>query len=134
MMKVLLGGGNYAMIQCKDCEFCEMGPDGQIQFKCNPFSNTKEPECLLKHQLLRLDMMTRAYMATIAEYKKIAPMQKELFRRMRREFEDMDEADKWKYGGEEKEEEEEEEEKEEKEEEEEEEEEEDGLPPLDDPL
>jgi len=85
------------MLQCKDCEFCELGPQGQVQLKCNPFTNVKEPECLLKWQLLRLDLMTRAYMATIAEYKKIAPLQKELYRRMRREFEEMDEADKWKF-------------------------------------
>ena len=85
------------MLQCKDCEFCELGPQGQVQLKCNPFTNVKEPECLLKWQLLRLDLMTRAYMATIAEYKKIAALQKELYRRMRREFEEMDEADKWKF-------------------------------------
>ena len=48
------------MIQCKDCEFCEMAPDGQVQLKCNPFASIKEPECLTKWQLLRLDLMTRA--------------------------------------------------------------------------
>ena len=84
------------MIQCKDCEFCEMGADGQVSLKCNPFSNIKEPECLLKWQLLRLDLMTRAYMATIAEYKRIAPMQEKLYRHMTREVDEADEADKWK--------------------------------------
>lgn len=84
------------MIQCKDCEFCEMDGKGQVQLKCNPFSDIKEPECLLKWQLLRLDLMTRAYMATITEYRKIAPLQEKLYRRMSREMDDMDDADSWK--------------------------------------
>jgi hypothetical protein len=89
------------MIQCKECEFCEMDGKGQVQLKCNPFTSIKEPECLLKWQLLRLDLMTRAYMMTIAEYRKIAPLQEKLYRRMSREMEDMDEADSWKHDGEE---------------------------------
>jgi hypothetical protein len=40
--------------------------------------------------------MTRAYMSTIAEYRKIAPLQEKLYRRMSREMEDMDDADSWK--------------------------------------
>jgi hypothetical protein len=84
------------MIQCKDCEFCEKGADGQVQLRCNPFENVKEPECLAKWQLLRLDLMTRAYMMTIAEYRKFAPLQEKLFRRMSREMEEMDDADSWK--------------------------------------
>jgi hypothetical protein len=90
-----------AMLQCKECEFCEMSEDGQVQLKCNPFTNIKESDCLLKWQLLRLDLMTRAYMATISEYKKIAPLQEKMYRRMSREMEDMDEADKWKLDDEE---------------------------------
>jgi hypothetical protein len=86
------------MIQCKDCEFCEMAAGGQVRLKCNPFTNIKEPECLVKWQLLRLDLMIGAYMATIKEYKRIAPLQEKLYRRMSREMEDMDEADKWKSG------------------------------------
>jgi len=84
------------MIQCKDCEFCEMGPDGQVSLKCNPFGDIKESDCLLKWQLLRLDLMTRAFMATIAEYKRIAPLQEKLYRHMSREVDEADEADKWK--------------------------------------
>ena len=34
------------MIQCKECEFFHPGPDGQIGFRCDPFSTVKEPECL----------------------------------------------------------------------------------------
>jgi hypothetical protein len=41
--------------------------------------------------------MTRAYMATIAEYKRIAPMQEKLYRHMTREVDEADEADKWKH-------------------------------------
>jgi hypothetical protein len=85
------------MIQCKDCEFCEISADGQVSLKCNPFADIKESECLLKWQLLRLDLMTRAYMATIAEYKRIAPMQEKLYRHMTREVDEADEADKWKH-------------------------------------
>ncbi|HUU32323.1 MAG TPA: hypothetical protein VMY69_09530 [Phycisphaerae bacterium] len=88
------------MIQCKDCEFCELGEGGQVRLKCNPFTNIKESECLLKLQLMRLDLMTQAYMMTIAEYKKIAPLQEKLYRRMSREVDEMDEADRWKYEGE----------------------------------
>jgi len=73
-----------------------MDDKGQVQLKCNPFLNIKEPECLLKWQLLRLDLMTRAYMATISEYKRIAPLQEKLYRRMSREMDDMDDADRWK--------------------------------------
>jgi len=88
--------GSRHMLQCKECEFCEVGPDGEVKLNCNPFTNVKESECLLKWQLLRLDMMTRAYMATIAEYRKIAPLQQELYRRMKQEFKEMDDADSWK--------------------------------------
>jgi hypothetical protein len=73
-----------------------MEGEGQVQLKCNPFSNIKEPECLMKWQLLRLDLMTRAYMATVSEYRKLAPLQQKLFRHMSREMEEMDEAEKWK--------------------------------------
>jgi hypothetical protein len=41
-------------------------------------------------------MMTCAYLATIAEYKRIAPMQEKSYRHMTREVDEADEADKWK--------------------------------------
>ena len=75
------------MLQCKECEFCQIDAEGQVQLRCNPFTNIKEPECLLKWQLLRLDLMTRAYMMTVAEYRKLAPLQEKLYRRMSREME-----------------------------------------------
>jgi hypothetical protein len=101
-----------------------MAPDGQVALKCNPFTNIKESECLVKWQLLRLDLMTRAYMATIAEYKRLAPLQEKMFRHMSREMDDMDEADKWKLAEEEPEEDEPPDEGEKD----------GGLPPLDDRL
>lgn len=90
------------MLQCKDCEFGEVNDKGNVRLRCNPFLNIKESECLLKWQLVRLDLMTRAYMATITEYRKIAPIQEKLYRRMSREMDEMDEADRWKYDEEEK--------------------------------
>lgn len=89
------------MIQCTECEFYEEGPGGEVRFKCNPFATVKEPECVTKHQLLRLDMMTRAYLSLVAEYKKLAPLQQKLYRHMSREVDEMEEADRWKYGEEE---------------------------------
>ena len=86
------------MIQCKDCEFCHIGPDGNIELKCHPFQNIKEPECLTKWQLLKLDTMVRAYMVTVAHYKKLAPMQEKMMKAMERELDDIDDADKWKLG------------------------------------
>jgi len=68
-----------------------------VGFKCDPFRNIKEPQCLLKWQLLKIDTMVRSYQATLQMYKKLAPMQEKIFRHMEREMEDLDEADNWKY-------------------------------------
>lgn len=83
------------MIQCKDCEFFEIGPDGQKIFKCDPFSNIKEPECIAKWQLIRLDMLVAGYQSMIKMQNKFAPLQQKLFKYMQREIEDMDESEKW---------------------------------------
>jgi len=110
------------MIQCKDCEFCLLGPDGSVQLKCHPYENIKEPECLTKWQLMKLDVMVRAYLSTVAQYKKLAPMQEKMMKAMEREMEELEETEKWKLGDmEEEEEEEEEEEGEEKD---------DGMPKI----
>ncbi|MBI4581606.1 MAG: hypothetical protein HY718_18050 [Planctomycetes bacterium] len=85
------------MIQCSECEHCVRGPDGQTGFTCNPFSTIKEPECLIKWQLIKLDLMVRAYQATVEMYKRLAPLQEKMFRHMQKEVEEMDEADSWKY-------------------------------------
>lgn len=84
------------MIQCKDCELCEIGPDGKRIFKCDPFSNIKEPECLAKWQLLRLDMLVASYQSMLQWYNKMAPLQDKIMRYMKREIEDIDESEQWK--------------------------------------
>ena len=84
------------MIQCKDCEFCEIGSDGRRTFKCDPFINIKEPECLAKWQLIRLDMLVASYQQMLKWYGKLAPLQDKIIQFMQREIEDIDEADRWK--------------------------------------
>lgn len=85
------------MLQCKDCEFFNRHEDGRIVFQCDPFTNIKEPECLQKWQLLRLDALFQSYQATLRWYQKLAPMQEKMFEFMRREMGDIEDADKWKY-------------------------------------
>lgn len=84
------------MIQCSECEYFVQGPLGQIGFNCNPFSTIKEPECLAKLQLVKLDMMVRAYQATLDMYNRLAPLQEKMFRHMEREVDEMEESDSWK--------------------------------------
>lgn len=84
------------MIQCKDCELCEVGPSSQRIFKCDPFSNIKEPECIAKWQLIRLDMLVASYQGMLKFYHKLSPLQDKIFKYMQREIEDIDESDKWK--------------------------------------
>ena len=83
------------MIQCKDCEFFEIGPDGRRAFKCDPFANVKEPECIAKWQLIRLDMLAASHQATLKWYEKLAPMQGKLFKYMKREIDEMEDSDSW---------------------------------------
>lgn len=85
------------MRQCTECEFCQKDKQGRLRFKCNPFVNIKEPECVNKWMLLKLDVMVRSYQATLSFYKKLAPLQEKMFRHMERELDDIDEADQWKY-------------------------------------
>lgn len=84
------------MIQCKDCEYCEFGPDGRRNLKCDPFINIKEPECIQKWQLIRLDMLLASYQGMLRWYGKLAPLQDKLFKFMQREINELDEADSWK--------------------------------------
>ncbi len=84
------------MIQCKDCEFCTTDQNGRKSFNCDPFTNIKEPECIAKWQLIRLDMLLASYQGMLMWYKKLAPMQDKLFKYMEKEIEDIDESDKWK--------------------------------------
>ncbi len=84
------------MIQCKDCEYYEAAADGRRTFKCDPFNNIKEPECLAKWQLLRLDMLISGYRTMLSWYESMGPMQQKIFKYVERELDDIDEADKWK--------------------------------------
>ncbi|MFC1676703.1 hypothetical protein ACFL3G_06525 [Planctomycetota bacterium] len=84
------------MIQCKDCELCQIGPDNRKTFKCDPFDNIKEPECIAKWQLIRLDMLVASYQSMLAVQNKLAPMQNKIFKYMQRELDDMNESDQWK--------------------------------------
>jgi hypothetical protein len=84
------------MIQCVDCEFYESGPDGGRAFKCDPFVNIKEPECLTKWQLLRLEVLVSGYRGMVSQQQKLAPMQDKMMKYIERELSDLDEADQWK--------------------------------------
>ena len=84
------------MIQCKDCEFCEIGSDNRRTFKCDPFTNIKEAECIAKWQLIRLDMLLATYQEMLRWQEKFAPLQDKIFKYMKREIEDIDESDRWK--------------------------------------
>ena len=86
------------MMQCSDCEFFSVGPDGAVQLLCNPYSNIKEPECLVKWQLTKLDTMVQAYLATAEMYRRLAPLQEKMFRHVERELDDAEDADSWKTG------------------------------------
>ena len=89
------------MIQCKDCEFCEIGPNGKRTFKCDPFTNIKEAECIAKWQLIRLDMLLATYQGVLKWYGKLAPLQDKIFKYMKREIDDMEDSDSWKFDDEE---------------------------------
>ena len=84
------------MIQCENCEYFHRGEDGAISFDCDPFSTIKEPECLTKWQLIKINQMVAGYNATLDYYRKLAPLQEKMFKGMERELDDMNESDKWK--------------------------------------
>ena len=86
------------MIQCKDCEFFSRDKEtGRITLRCDPFSTIKEPACLEKLQLMRLDGLLQMYSAMLRWNQKLAPMQEKLFDFMEREIQDADEGESWKY-------------------------------------
>jgi hypothetical protein len=100
---ILIGGdkskhkyGDLIMIQCLQCDLCEIGPDGRRIFKCDPFSNIKEPECVTKWQLIRLDMLLAGYQSMIRFQKEMEPLQRKMMKFVEREMNDVDESDKWK--------------------------------------
>ena len=86
------------MMQCRQCEHFSQGPDGEIKLSCSPFHSIKEPECLTKWQLIKLDTMVQAYQATLRMYERLAPLQERMFRHMEREIQDQEDTDSWKYG------------------------------------
>jgi hypothetical protein len=85
------------MLQCQDCEYCVKDHLGRVVLRCDPFSNIKEPECLQKWNLLKLDIMVRSYQATLSFYQKLAPLQEKMLKHIEREIEDIEDADRWKY-------------------------------------
>ena len=89
------------MIQCEQCEFYGAGPDGRKMFKCDPFSNVKEPECIAKWQLIRLDMLLATYQDMVKWYGRLAPLQDKIFKYVQREINEIDESDQWKLDHEE---------------------------------
>lgn len=91
------------MIQCHACEFFSRGASGEMGFRCDPFLNIKEPECLTKWQILKTAELTQkvqrmvgAYEAAINIYNGIIPLQEKMFRHMQRELDDIEESDSWK--------------------------------------
>ena len=89
------------MLQCNGCEFFRLRPDGSPQLLCDPFSTIKEPECLLKWQLVRLNVLTQSHQATLDMYRRLAPLQERMFKHMERELDEAEEGDQWKYADEE---------------------------------
>jgi len=85
------------MMQCDKCELCEIGPDGRKIFKCDPFSNVKEAECIAKWQLIRLDMLLGSYQSMLKWYSKLGPLQDKIFKYVQREINDMEETEGWKF-------------------------------------
>jgi hypothetical protein len=85
------------MMQCKDCQFCQIQPDGRRSFQCDPFINIIEPECIQKWQLIRLDMLLANYQAMLQMNQKLAPLQDKMIKYMEREMDGLDEGEKWKY-------------------------------------
>ena len=89
------------MIQCKDCELFHRSESGEIAFRCDPFSTIREPECLIKWQLIKINQMVAGYHATLDYNRKLAPMQEKMFKVMEREIDQMNESEKWKIAEEE---------------------------------
>ena len=83
------------MIHCKDCQYFRRSDSGEIAFSCDPFSTIVEPECLAKWQLIKINQMVASYQATLAYYRKLAPLQEKMFKVMEREIDSMNEGEKW---------------------------------------
>jgi hypothetical protein len=68
-----------------------------MRFSCDPYANIKEPECLAKWQLIKIDRMVAAYEATLAMHERMAPLQERMMRHMERELDEAEDADRWKF-------------------------------------
>ncbi len=84
------------MLRCEDCDLFQRKPDGSPHLTCDPFSTIKEPECLMKWQLVQLTVVAQSHQATLQMYERFAPLQEKMFKHMEREIDDADEADSWK--------------------------------------
>lgn len=89
------------MIQCQDCEFFHTTERGEVSFSCDPFRNIKEPECLDKWQLIKVNQMVQAFQGMLRQYNKLGPLQEKMLKFVEREMNDVDEAESWKYDDEE---------------------------------
>jgi len=86
------------MLQCKECEYFQRDENtGRITLRCDPFQTIKEPACLEKLQLLRLDALLQSYQTMLRWYQKLAPLQEKMFDMVKREMEDYEESESWKY-------------------------------------
>jgi len=84
------------MIQCEQCDLYEIDEQGRRVFRCDPFRNIKEPECLMKWQLLRLDMLVGAFQGMTHWQRQMAPLQDKIMKYVKRELEELDESERWK--------------------------------------
>jgi len=89
------------MITCESCEYFHKDAQGRVTLSCNPFSTVKEESCIAKWQLLRLDALLQSYQVTLSWYQKLAPLQEKMFKYMKREIDEAEEGDSWKYNEEE---------------------------------
>ncbi|MCF7957703.1 MAG: hypothetical protein K9M57_04565 [Phycisphaerae bacterium] len=89
------------MLQCNECEFFIRDElTGRIALKCDPFSTIKEPACLQKMQLMRMEGLVQMYQTMLNWNQKLAPMQEQMFEYMKREMNDIEDSDSWKYDAE----------------------------------
>jgi len=84
------------MIQCRECEHYNKGLRGTSHLTCDPFENIKEQHCLIKWQLIKLDLLVQAQEKMQTMYDRLAPLQEKMFRHLEREIDDAEEADEWK--------------------------------------
>lgn len=85
------------MIPCETCEFFSRDAAGRPRLACDPFSTIKEPECLVKHQLVQLDTLSQYHKSMADMYRRLAPLQEKMMRHLEREIDEADAADQWKY-------------------------------------